>query len=129
MKAAVHKQPKQIIRSIIAITHVGEVRIVVQLGIGIVTDFIDAVILNPCVNIIADSAELVVFVMYLKDMILDPGDAIDDLHQQNQHRRQRQSDQCLHLLAHCSPPCGTCCKCQWRQTHRSWSPDSPYQRF
>lgn len=113
-----YKQPKQIIRSIIAITHVEEVRIVVQLGsflgIGIVADFIDRCC-NPqplCVNIIVDSAELVVFVMHLKDMVSDPGDATGDLHQQNQHRRDRHSDQRLHLPAHCFSPCGTYCKYQ-----------------
>ena len=132
-KAAVDRHPKQIIKSIITITHVGEVRIVVNivLGIGIITEFVDR-FCDPqslCVNIIADSAELVVFVMHLENMVSDPGDAIDDLHQQNQHRRQRQSDQRLHLPAHCSPPYGICCKYRWHQAHRSWSPDSPCQRF
>ena len=126
-KAAVDKHPKQIIKSIIAITHVGEVRIVVDIvfGIGIITEFINR-FCDPqplCVNIIADSAELVVFVMHLENMVSDPGDAIDDLHQQNQHRRQRQSDQRRHLPAHCSPPYGICCKYPWRRVHRSWSPD------
>ena len=128
-KAAVDKHPKQIIKSIIAITHVGEVQIVVDIvfGIGIVTEFFDR-FCDPqslCVNIIADSAELVVFVMHLENMVSDPVDAIDDLHQQNHCCRQRQSDQRRHLPAHRSPPYGICCKYQWRRVHRSWSPDWP----
>lgn len=120
--AAVDRHPKQIIKSIIAILH---------FGIGIITEFVDR-FRDPqslCVDIITDSAELVVFIMHLENMVSDPGDTIDDLHQQNQHRRQRQSDQRRHLPAHCSPPYGICCKYQWHQAHRSWSPDSPYQRF
>lgn len=126
-KAAIDRHPKQIIKSIITITHVREVRIVVDIDSGIVTEFVDR-FGDPqslCVDIVTDSAKLVVFIMHLKDMVSDPGDAIDDLHQQNQRRRQRQSDQRRHLLAHHSPPYGTCCKYRWRQAHRSWSPDWP----
>lgn len=113
-KAAIDRHPKQIIKSIITITHVREVRIIVDVvfGIGIITEFVDR-FRDPqslCVNIIADSAKLVAFVMHLENMVSDPGDAIDDLHQKNQHRHQRQSDQSLHLPAHCSPPYGICCK-------------------
>ena len=125
--AAVDRHAKQIIKSIITITHVGEVRIVVDIVRywGIVTEFVNR-FCDPqslCVNIIADSTKLIVFVMHLENMVSDPGDAIGDLHQQNQHRRQRQSDQRLHLPAHCSPPYGICCKYQWRQARRSWSLD------
>ena len=129
VKAAVYRQPRQIIRSIITITHVGEVRIVVDRGI--VTEFIDRFGDSQSlrVNIVADSAELVIFLMHLKNMIPDPGDPTDDLHQKNHRRRDRQPDQRLHLPAHHSPPCGTYCKYQWRQARRPWSPDSPYQRF
>lgn len=117
-KAAVDRHPKQIIKSIITILHFG-------IGIKHITEFVDR-FGDPqplCVNIIADSAKLVVFVMHLENMVSDPGDAIDDLHQQNQHRRHRQPDQRRHLPAHCSPPYGICCKYRWRRVRRSWSPD------
>lgn len=108
--ATIDRHIKQFVKSIITITHVGEVRIVVDIafGIGIVTEFVDR-FCDPqslSVNIIADSAELVVFVMHLENMVSDPGDATDDLHQKNHCRRDRQYDQRLHLPAHCSPPCG-----------------------
>lgn len=131
--ATIDRHIKQFVKLIITVTHVGEVWIIVDIvfGIGIATEFIDR-FRDPqslCINIIADSAKLVVFVMHPENMILDPGDATDDLHQKNHCRRDRHSDQRLHLPAHCSPPCGTFCKYQWRQTHRSWSPNSSYQRF
>ena len=116
--AAVDRHTKQIIKSIIAILHFG-------IGIKHIAEFVDR-FCDPqslCVNIIADSAELVVFVMHLENMVSDPGDAIGDLHQKNHRRRDRQSDQRFHLPAHCSPPYGICCKYQWRRVHRSWSPD------
>lgn len=126
-KAAIDRHPKQIIKSIITITHVREVRIVVDIDSGIVTEFVDR-FGDPQslhVDIVTDSAKLVVFLMHLKNMIPDPGDPTDDLHQKNHRRRDRQSDQRRRLPAHRSPPCGTCCKYQWRRAHRSWSPDSP----
>lgn len=131
--ATIDRHIKQFVKLIITITHVGEVWIIVDIvfGIRIATEFIDRSC-DPqslCINIIADSVKLVVFVMHPENMILDPGDATDDLHQKNHCRRDRHSDQRLHLPAHCSPPCGTFCKYQWRQTHRSWSPNSSYQRF
>ena len=119
-KAAIDKHTKQFTKSIITILHFG-------IRIKHITKFVDR-FGDPQslrVNIIADSAELVVFVMHLENMVSDPGDAIGDLHQKNQHRRQRQSDQRFHLPAHRSPPYGICCKYQWRRVHRSWSPDWP----
>ena len=126
-KAAIDRHTKQIIKSIITITHVREVRIIVDIGfgIGVVTEFVDR-FCDPQslrVNIIAYPAKFIVFIMHLKNMIPDPGDAIDDLHQKNHRRRDRQPDQRLHLPAHHSPPCGTYCKYQWRRVHRPWSPD------
>lgn len=120
--ATTDRHIKQFVKLIITVTHVGEVWIIVDIVFGIDPQ-------SLCINIIADSAKLVVFVMHPENMILDPGDATDDLHQKNHCRRDRHSDQRLHLPAHCSPPCGTFCKYQWRQTHRSWSPNSSYQRF
>ena len=120
--ATIDRHIKQFVKLIITITHVGEVWIIVDIVFGIDPQ-------SLCINIIADSAKLVVFVMHLENMISDPGDATDDLHQKNHCRRDRHSDQRLHLPAHCSPPCGTYCKYQWRQTHRSWSPNSSYHRF
>lgn len=114
--AIIDRHNKQFIKSIITITHVREVRIVVDIAfsIGIVTEFVDR-FCDPqslSVNIIADSVELVVFIMHLENMVSDPGDTTDDLHQKNHCRRDRYSDQRLHFPAHCSPPCGTYCKYQ-----------------
>lgn len=120
--ATTDRHIKQFVKLIITITYVGEVWIIVDIVFGIDPQ-------SLCINIIADSAKLVAFVMHPENMILDPGDATDDLHQKNHCRRDRHSDQRLHLPAHCSPPCGTYCKYQLRQTHRSWSPNSSYQRF
>lgn len=98
--ATIDRHIKQFVKLIITITHVGEVWIIVDIVFGIDPQ-------SLCINIIADSAKLVVFVMHPENMILDPGDATDDLHQKNHCRRDRHSDQRLHLPAHCSPPCGT----------------------